>query len=78
VDGLTRRDPTIELVHVRDVGLAEAPDPEVLEWAVLRGLVLLTHDRRTVPTFACERITPGHPMPGVFPGQQQNANRSSH
>jgi predicted nuclease of predicted toxin-antitoxin system len=49
VDGLTRRDPTLEFTHVRDVGLAAAPDPKVLEWAAAHGLVLLTHDRRTIP-----------------------------
>jgi hypothetical protein len=37
VDGLTRRDPTLDFTHVRDVGLAAAPDPVVLEWAAGRG-----------------------------------------
>jgi hypothetical protein len=66
VDGMTRRDTTLEFVHVRDVGLAEAPDPVVLEWAAPHGLVLLTHDRKTVPSFAYDRVAAGLPMPGVF------------
>ena len=33
VDGLTRRDATLEFTLARDVGLAEAADPTVLEWA---------------------------------------------
>jgi len=66
VDGLTRRDPAIEFIHVRDVGLAAAPDPVILEWAAAHGLVLLTHDRKTIPPFAYARVAAGSPMPGVF------------
>jgi predicted nuclease of predicted toxin-antitoxin system len=66
VDGLTRRDPTLEFTHVRDVGLGAAPDPKILEWAATYGLVLLTHDRKTIPPFANARIAAGLPMPGVF------------
>jgi predicted nuclease of predicted toxin-antitoxin system len=66
MDGLTRRDPTLEFTHVRDVGLAAAPDQEILEWAAAHRLVLLTHDRKTVPPLALARITEGLPMPGVF------------
>jgi predicted nuclease of predicted toxin-antitoxin system len=66
VDGLTRRDATLEFTQVRDVGLAAAPDPALLEWAAMRSLVLLTHDRKTIPPFAHARVAAGLPMPGVF------------
>jgi hypothetical protein len=33
VDGLMRRLPTLEIVVARDVDLAEAQDPVVLQWA---------------------------------------------
>jgi predicted nuclease of predicted toxin-antitoxin system len=66
LDGLTRRDSTLELTHVRDIGLAAAPDPTVLEWSAANGLVLLTHDRKTIPRFAYDRVAAGLPMPGVF------------
>ncbi len=66
IDGLTRRDKTLEFIHVRDVGLAASPDPTLLEWAAERGLVLLTHDRKTIPSFARARVVAGLPMPGVF------------
>jgi predicted nuclease of predicted toxin-antitoxin system len=56
----------LEFTHVRDVGLAEAVDPTILEWAAAHGLVLLTHDRRTMIPFAYERVAAGLPMPGVF------------
>jgi Domain of unknown function (DUF5615) len=63
---MTRRNATIEFTLVRDVALAEAPDPIVLEWAAAHGLVLLTHDRNTIPAFALGRVGAGLPMPGVF------------
>ncbi|MDZ7620412.1 MAG: DUF5615 family PIN-like protein [Patescibacteria group bacterium] len=56
----------LEFIHVREVGLAAAEDPAILQWAAERGLVLLTHDRRTVPAFAQARVDAGLPMPGVF------------
>jgi len=66
VDGITRRNANLQLIRVRDVGLAAAPDPAILEWAAARGLVLLTHDRRTIPPYAHARVAAGLPMPGVF------------
>jgi predicted nuclease of predicted toxin-antitoxin system len=63
---MTRRNPSVEFTHVRDIGFAEAPDPLVLERAAANGLVLLTHDRKTIPPFAYARVTDGLPMPGVF------------
>ncbi len=66
VHGLTRRDATLRFTPVRDVGLAAAPDPTLLEWAAMRSLILLTHDRRTIPPLAHARVAVGLPMPGVF------------
>ena len=65
-DGLIRRDPTLDLVHVRDVGMAATPDPEILKWAAEAGRILLTHDRNTIPSFAFDRVAADLPMPGVF------------
>jgi predicted nuclease of predicted toxin-antitoxin system len=66
VNGFTRRNSLIELIHVRDIGLAAADDSVVLERAAIQGLVLLTLDRQTIPSFAYQRIAKGLPMPGVF------------
>lgn len=66
IDGLTRREAELAFTHVRDVGLSAAPDELVLEWAAPRGLVLLTHDRRTIPPIAYDRVAAGLAMPGVF------------
>ncbi|MEM7113944.1 MAG: DUF5615 family PIN-like protein, partial [Chloroflexota bacterium] len=54
--GLLRRKPDIDLVRVQDVGLMEADGPEILAWAAQEGRILLTHDRRTMPRYAYERM----------------------
>jgi predicted nuclease of predicted toxin-antitoxin system len=64
--GLLRRDPSLDIVRIQDVGLTKAPDPIVLEWAAHENRVLLTHDRNTITKFAYERVVSGKPMPGVI------------
>jgi predicted nuclease of predicted toxin-antitoxin system len=66
VDGLTRREANLIFTHVRNVGLATARDPLILEWAATRGLVLLTHDGKTIPAFAHARVAAGQPMRAFF------------
>jgi hypothetical protein len=66
VDGLTRRHELLEFTYVRGVGLAAAPDASLLEWAANHGLILLTHDRKTIPPLAYARVAAGLVMPGVF------------
>lgn len=62
---LLERMPGLDVVRVREVGLARAADPDVLAWAATEGRVLLTHDRDTMPGHAYERVRTGLPMPGV-------------
>ncbi len=62
--GLLRRDPSLDIVRIQDVGLTKAPDPVVLEWAAHENRVLLTHDRNTITKFAYERVVAGKRMPG--------------
>lgn len=66
VRGILRQNSEIDIVRVQDVGLSEADDPTVLEWAAQQGRVLLTHDVTTITKFAYERIQAGLSMPGVF------------
>ena len=42
VRGLRRREPTLDIVRVVDVGLDHRPDPVILEWAASEERVLLT------------------------------------
>ena len=64
--GLLRRDPSLDIVRIQDIGLTHAPDPEVLEWAARENRGLLTHDRNTITKFAYQRVRSGQSMPGVI------------
>lgn len=66
VRGLIRRLPTIDLIRVQDVGLRQTDDRRILHWAADQGRILVTHDQRTVPRFALDRVAERKPMPGVF------------
>lgn len=66
VRGLLLRRPDLDLVRIRDVGLAGSDDPAILAWAADDGRILLTHDRSTFADFAYARVAAGEPMPGVF------------
>ncbi len=64
--GIKRREPSIDIMPVQDVGLREADDPEVLAWAAQEGRIVVTHDVATFADFAFERVAAGLPMPGVI------------
>jgi len=66
VRGCLRRHPELDLVRVQDVGLYQADDPTVLEWAAQDNRILLTHDQATIPDYAYDRVARGLVMPGVF------------
>lgn len=64
--GLLRLQPELDIVSVQDIGLRQADDPAVLEWAAQEGRIVVTHDVSTMLGFAYERVAVGLPMPGVF------------
>ena len=64
--GLVRHLPALDLVRVQDVGLATADDPSILDWAAQEERVLLTHDRRTMPGYAYQRIAEGKQIAGMI------------
>lgn len=57
--GLKRRVDDVDIVRVQDVGLRTQDDPAILPWAADEGRVLVSHDLRTVPDFAFERVVAG-------------------
>src|SRR5689334_21347688 len=65
VDGLHRRQPTLAMVRVQDVGLRNTPDPVILEWAAQQGRVVVSVDKKTLAVDAWDRVARGLPMPGV-------------
>jgi predicted nuclease of predicted toxin-antitoxin system len=66
VRGLLLRQPDLDLVRVRDVGLGGADDPDVLAWEAQNDRIVLTHDRATMPDYAYARMARGESMTGVL------------
>jgi hypothetical protein len=66
IRGLQRQQPELDIVRIQDTEIYQSADPAVLEWAAKEGRILLTHDVRTMPNHANERITTGKSLPGVF------------
>ena len=66
IRGVLRRNPSVDIVRVQDVGLGGADDNAILEWAAQEGRVVLTYDVATVPDAAYRRAVEGLPMPGIF------------
>jgi hypothetical protein len=64
VDGVLRRDPHVEFNRARSVGLAGRLDPDVLDYAADRGLIIVSHDVNTMPAHATDRLAKAQPFPG--------------
>lgn len=50
VTGVKRRQPNLDIQSANEAGLEGIKDPEVLAIAARQGRVLITHDRKTMPT----------------------------
>ena len=66
VRGLRRHFPEIDLLRIQDGGLRTQHDRFILESAAEMNRVLLSHDIRTMYTYAFERLSKSLPMPGVI------------
>ena len=66
VSGVLRREPLIEFVHARDIGLDARPDAEVLERASRDGLIVVSHDVNTMTAEAYARIEARTGMAGLL------------
>lgn len=64
--GLRLRFPTLDFVVVQDRALQGAKDPPLLAWAAEQRRILITHDLKTIPKHAYERVEAGKVMPGVI------------
>lgn len=52
VDGVLRREPTIEIVRLREVDLQDRPDSEVLQFAANQAFLVISHDVNTMSACA--------------------------
>jgi hypothetical protein len=64
--GLLQRVADLDAVTAHEVGLSEAPDPELLSWAAKENRLIVTHDRRTMPGHAADLMTAGEIIAGVI------------
>jgi hypothetical protein len=70
VAGVLRREPAVDFVRVREVGLSQQADEAVLEYAEQEKLVVVSHDVNTMPAAAYARVLAGNSFPDVFMVQQ--------
>lgn len=63
--GLCRLEPKVDFQTAGEAGLRGLPDPEVLSRATQDNRILVTHDRRTMPTHFGAFIL-NETSPGVF------------
>ena len=54
--GLLRRRPHLDIVRVQDVGLTAIDDPQIIAWAWTHKRIILTHDKKTMPIYAYQRL----------------------
>ena len=64
--GVRRRETTLEFIRVRDIGLSERPDPEILDYANQHGLLVVSHDVNTMPAEAYTRLSSSKVIAGLF------------
>jgi Domain of unknown function (DUF5615) len=64
--GLRLRVPSLDAVMVQDMAMQGLKDPLLLQEAAVFHRVLVTHDLKTIPRHAYERVAAGEPMPGIL------------
>ena len=70
IDGVQRREPALEFVRARDVGMNNRIDAEVLAYAASRGYLVVSHDVNTMPKAAQGLLDAGEKMTGLLMAQQ--------
>ena len=76
VAGVARHERRAEFQRVRQVGLSEARDHEILEYAARQGFVVVSHDVNTMPAAAFSRIERGQPLAGLLMVKQTEPVRA--
>ena len=66
IRGVRRQTTTLNTLTIREIGLKEATDPAILEWAAAEGRVVVSHDHRTMRAYAEERLRVGLSMSGLI------------
>jgi hypothetical protein len=64
--GVLRRAPQAVFLRMREVGLAEQPDPVIMDYAAGQGLIIVSHNVNTMPATAYTRMAEGHRIAGLL------------
>jgi len=72
IRGVVRREPTIEFTPLRLLGTIDMPDPLLLELAARDGLIVVSHDVKTMRAHANDRVRAGLRMPGLMLAHQMD------
>jgi hypothetical protein len=64
--GLIRRIPLLDAVTAFEIGMSGATDRELLTRAAREGRIVVTHDRKTMPTHAAGLMIAGENMAGLI------------
>ncbi|MGI8640007.1 MAG: DUF5615 family PIN-like protein [Pyrinomonadaceae bacterium] len=64
--GLKKRIPELDCIATYEIGFEKYSDDALLTWAAKENRVILTHDAKTFPIFAYEKMTKGDKMSGVI------------
>jgi len=72
IDGLLRREPAVDIVRARDVGMDDRPDSEVLEYASSQGRIVISHDVNTMTGHAYARLEAGEHVAGLLMVRQSD------
>ena len=66
IQGVWRLEPAVQFLRLRDVGLDEKSDSEVLEYAAKENWIVISHDVNTMSAEANSRLASRQPMTGLF------------
>jgi len=64
--GLESLLPDLDVIVVQHTAFRGAKDPQLLAFAAEQARVPITHDLKTIPKFAYERVSAKLPTPGVI------------
>jgi hypothetical protein len=66
IRGVLRREPAIDFVRLRDVGLEMRSDAEILAYAAAENRIIVSHDVHTMSAAAQVRLAAAQPISGLL------------
>ncbi len=66
IAGVRRRHRQVQIQTIQELGMSGATDPEILEWATERNLVVLSRDVNTMKAYGEDRLRRKLPLTGLL------------